>query len=144
MGIDSPDFTLNIEMALRSEGILTAHYVSPSVWAWRQGRVVKIAKAIDRMLTLFPFEAQFYNEHNVPVSFVGHPLADEFPIDPDQAAARQILGMDGDGPSRLLKRRGGVSINAAIYALLCQPLILSVIKSYQRSWRLKPKAYLLP
>lgn len=98
MGIDSPDFTLNIEMTLRGEGVLTAHYVSPSVWAWRQGRVVKIAKAVDRMLTLFPFEAQFYKEHNVPVSFVGHPLADEFPIAPDQTAARHILGLDGDGP----------------------------------------------
>ena len=94
LGIDSPDFNLNIELALRDKGILTAHYVSPSVWAWRRGRVVKIAKAVDRMLTLFPFEAQFYHEHNVPVSFVGHPLADQFPLENDRQAARKALAID--------------------------------------------------
>ena len=84
LGIDSPDFTLNIEIALRRQGILTAHYVSPSVWAWRQGRVKKIALAVDRMLTLLPFEAEFYHQHNVPVTFVGHPLADRFSLDDNQ------------------------------------------------------------
>ncbi len=99
LGIDSPDFTLNIEQHLREAGILTAHYVSPSVWAWRQGRIKAIAKAVDRMLTLLPFEADFYLQHNVPVTFVGHPLADQ--IDPDEAAqlalrshAREALGID--------------------------------------------------
>ncbi len=84
LGIDSPDFTLNIELTLRKAGVLTAHYVSPSVWAWRQGRVKKIAKAVDRMLTLLPFEAEFYHQHNVPVTFVGHPLADQFSLSPDE------------------------------------------------------------
>lgn len=89
LGIDSPDFTLNIELALREAGILTAHYVSPSVWAWRQGRVKKIAKAVDRMLTLLPFEAEFYHQHNVPVTFVGHPLADEITVSADELATEQ-------------------------------------------------------
>lgn len=84
LGIDSPDFNLNLEAALRRAGVLTAHYVSPSVWAWRQGRVKKIGKAVDRILTLFPFEAQFYKKHNVPVTFVGHPLADQFPVASDE------------------------------------------------------------
>lgn len=100
IGIDSPDFTLNIELALRQTGILTAHYVSPSVWAWRQGRVKKIAKAVDRMLTLLPFEAEFYHQHNVPVTFVGHPLADEIPIDNEElenkkVTSRKVLGFEG-------------------------------------------------
>ena len=90
IGIDSPDFTLNIELALRQRGILTAHYVSPSVWAWHQGRVKKIARAVDRMLTLLPFEAAFYHQHNVPVTFVGHPLADQFAIDAEELAAEQL------------------------------------------------------
>ena len=98
IGIDSPDFTLNIERALRDVGILTAHYVSPSVWAWRQGRVKHIAKAVDRMLTLLPFEAEFYHQHNVPVTFVGHPLADQIAVEADelqrqQAAARDALSL---------------------------------------------------
>lgn len=83
LGIDSPDFTLNIELTLRKAGVLTAHYVSPSVWAWRQGRVKKIVRAVDRMLTLLPFEAEFYHQHNVPVTFVGHPLADQFSLSVD-------------------------------------------------------------
>ena len=99
IGIDSPDFTLNIELALRQTGILTAHYVSPSVWAWRQGRVKKIAKSVDRMLTLLPFEAEFYHQHNVPVTFVGHPLADEISIDEEELerqkhTSRKVLGFD--------------------------------------------------
>ena len=96
LGIDSPDFTLGIELALRQQGILTAHYVSPSVWAWRKRRVFKIAKAVDRMLTLLPFEADFYRQHNIPVSFVGHPLADQFPLQPNQIEARQQLGYSND------------------------------------------------
>jgi lipid-A-disaccharide synthase len=94
IGIDSPDFNTNIEYKLRSVGVKTVHYVSPSVWAWRQGRIKKIKKSVDLMLTLLPFEADFYREYQVPVQFVGHPLASEFPEQPDRAAACLDLQLD--------------------------------------------------
>lgn len=91
IGIDSPDFNLRLEYKLRRAGITTAHLVSPSVWAWRGGRIHKIKRSVDLMLTLFPFETQIYRAHEVPVEFVGHPLADEIPLQPEAAAARSRL-----------------------------------------------------
>jgi lipid-A-disaccharide synthase len=98
IGIDSPDFTLAVERRCREAGIPAVHYVSPSVWAWRKKRIFKIAKSVDLMLTLFPFETDIYHQHNIPVAFVGHPLADRIPMRPDTAQARSDLGLELDKP----------------------------------------------
>ncbi len=98
IGIDAPDFNLSLERSLKRSGIRTVHYVSPSVWAWRQYRVRKIAASVDCMLTLFPFEEKYYTSRRVPARFVGHPMADLIADDVDQAEARQHLGIDHAGP----------------------------------------------
>lgn len=97
VGVDAPDFNLALERRLRRSGIRTVHYVSPSVWAWRRYRLRKIARSADLMLTLFPFEASFYEQHRVPVEFVGHPLADQIPQGVERTAARRELGLPADG-----------------------------------------------
>ncbi|KAA3620500.1 MAG: lipid-A-disaccharide synthase [Proteobacteria bacterium] len=96
VGIDVPDFNLGLEYRLRRAGIPTIHYVSPTVWAWRRYRIRKIRKAVDHMLALFPFEADFYRKHGIPVTFVGHPLADTVSQMPRNEARRE-LGLSGDG-----------------------------------------------
>lgn len=136
IGIDAPDFNLNIELQLRKAGIKTVHYVSPSVWAWRQKRVFKIREGCDLMLTLLPFEAQFYEKHQVPVLFVGHPLADSIAMQSDQQHARVQLGLPDDAQivALLPGSRGGevaklgaLFVDTARYLLAEKPHLRFII-----------------
>lgn len=98
VGIDAPDFNLGIERWLKERGVRTVHYVSPSVWAWREKRAGKIGHSADRVLCLFPMEPPIYAKHGVDARFVGHPMADDIPLQPDRAAARTALGLSPDAP----------------------------------------------
>src|SRR5512139_2587487 len=91
IGIDAPDFNLDLELTLKQRGIPTVHYVSPSIWAWRGERIHKIKRAVSQMLTLFPFEAPLYEKAGVPVTYVGHPLADMLPEVPNRLAMREQM-----------------------------------------------------
>ena len=122
IGIDAPDFNLGVERWLKRRGLRTAHYVSPSVWAWREGRAAKIGRSADRVLCLFPMEPAIYAKHGVDARFVGHPMADAMPLNPDLRRARADLGLEDDAPvlavlpgSRLgeIARLGAVFLEAA-------------------------------
>jgi lipid-A-disaccharide synthase len=91
IGVDAPDFNLRLEARLKAAGIPTVHYVSPSIWAWRSQRLHAIGKSVDRMLVMFPFEEAIYAKAGIPVTFVGHPLADAMPFEPDRREARAQL-----------------------------------------------------
>jgi lipid-A-disaccharide synthase len=118
IGIDAPDFNFYIEKRLKKQGIKTIHYVSPSIWAWRKNRLNKIKRAVSHILTLFPFESALYQEAGVPVCYVGHPLADALPMQPDTAAARATLRLK---PSDLVvamlpgSRQSEVQQHAALF-----------------------------
>ncbi|QDE40605.1 lipid-A-disaccharide synthase [Luteibacter pinisoli] len=98
IGIDAPDFNLGVERRLKAAGLATVHYVSPSVWAWREKRAEKIGQSADRVLCLFPMEPPIYAKHGVDARFVGHPLADTFPMVSDRTGARDALGLPHDAP----------------------------------------------
>jgi lipid-A-disaccharide synthase len=93
IGVDAPDFNLDLEINLKRAGIPTMHYISPSIWAWRAGRIKKIAQAVNHMLVVFPFEEEIYQREGIPVTYVGHPLAQVIPMVPDVGAARDELGI---------------------------------------------------
>ena len=94
IGIDAPDFNFWLERKLKKHGIPTIHYVSPSIWAWRGGRMGKIKRAVSHVLALFPFEPALYEKAGVPVTYVGHPLADELPLNPSKTEARELLKIE--------------------------------------------------
>ncbi|WP_374482910.1 lipid-A-disaccharide synthase [Zoogloea sp.] len=98
IGVDAPDFSLWLEQRLKDKGIPAIHFVSPSIWAWRRGRLKGIARAVSHMLCLFPFEPEIYRTAGVPVTYVGHPLADVFPLVPDREGTREMLQIAPGGP----------------------------------------------
>lgn len=126
IGIDAPDFNLTLEETLRGQGIKTVHYVSPSVWAWRENRLKKISRAVDLMLVLFPFELPYYEKNNIAAQFVGHPLAYQLSKSFDKDEARQSLGLPSDKTIIALmpgSRQSELKQHVAIFletASLCQ------------------------
>jgi len=103
IGVDAPDFNFGLELKLREAGVKTVHFVCPSIWAWRGERVQKIARAVDHVLCLFPFEPALLQQHGIAATYVGHPLADAIPLEPPKAASRKALGLsDGDTVVALL------------------------------------------
>ncbi|WP_233198629.1 MULTISPECIES: lipid-A-disaccharide synthase [Luteimonas] len=136
IGIDAPDFNLGLERSLKRHGIRTVHYVSPSIWAWRQGRAAKIGRSADLVLCLFPMEPPIYARHGVDARFVGHPLAEMLALEPDRAAARDALGLAPEARvlavlpgSRLgeIARLGEVFLDAAARVAEALPGLLIVV-----------------
>ena len=137
IGIDAPAFNTGLELQLKKAGIKVVHYVSPSIWAWRKNRIHKIKRAVDLMLTLLPFENAIYDQHEVKNCFVGHPLADEIPLEVNQKEARTQLGLHND--KRLIAMLPG-SRRSEIQ-LLTQPFLEAAKRCYQAD---KGLAFVVP
>lgn len=138
VGIDAPDFNLGVERRLREAGLRTVHYVSPSVWAWREKRAEKIGRSADRVLCLFPMEPSIYARHGVDARFVGHPLADRFPMVGDRHAAREVLGLAQERPvlavlpgsrGSEIDRLGSIFLDAAARVAAAVPGLQVVVPS---------------
>ncbi|WP_158882222.1 lipid-A-disaccharide synthase [Rhodanobacter sp. L36] len=151
IGIDAPDFNLGVEKRLKQAGLLTVHYVSPSVWAWREKRAAKIGQSAHRVLCLFPMEPEIYARHGIDARFVGHPLADRFALVSDRVGAREILQLPQQVPvlavlpgSRLseLARLGPIFIEAAKRVAAAVPGLRVVIPAANPKVRLKLEALL--
>ncbi|MBX9793916.1 MAG: lipid-A-disaccharide synthase [Burkholderiaceae bacterium] len=127
IGVDAPDFNLDLEMRLKSHGIRTIHFIGPSIWAWRGERIQKIKRAVDHVLCIFPFEPALYAQHGVAATYVGHPLADAIPMEVPRQASRRALGLaDSDTVVALLpgSRRSEIQYIA--------PTLLEAARSMQR------------
>jgi len=127
IGVDAPDFNLTIERVLKSKGVKVVHYVSPSAWAWRKYRIKKIKRSVDLLLTLFPFEAAVFEQQNVPVAFVGHPIADQIPMQPDQARARADLGIE-NGKHKLVALLPGSRVSEIHFLAPCMLQAASLLQ----------------
>ena len=163
VGIDAPEFNLGLAKRLRASGLKTVQYVSPQVWAWRQGRARTIGRACDLVLCLLPFETAFYERHRVPAVFVGHPLADQIPLEVDRAGARAALGLEQSARivallpgSRVgeVERLGADFLRAAAWLLarrpdlrfiapMATPRALEVFKRIQAEVSTAPKVLLI-
>jgi lipid-A-disaccharide synthase len=118
IGVDAPDFNLGLEARLKDAGIRSIHFICPSIWAWRAGRVKKLHRSCDHVLCLFPFEPELLRAHGVAATYVGHPLADEIPLTAPRQAARAALGVPGDAPVVAVlpgSRRSEIQYNAAVF-----------------------------
>ena len=136
IGADYPGFNLGLELQLKAAGIPTVHYIGPQIWAWRAGRIKKIIRAVSHMLVIFPFEEAIYRQAGVPVTYVGHPLAEMIALQPDELGARRVLGLAQDAPvvtlmpgSRIseLKYNAPAFIEAARLLRLREPSLRFVV-----------------
>ena len=150
IGVDAPDFNLGLESALKSAGVRTIHYVSPSIWAWRGGRIKKIGRAVNRVLALFPMEPPLYEKENIPVTYVGHPLADIIPMQTSKKVVREKLALPRDYPIFAMlpgSRRGELEMMADTFVqtakIICDrflPNAIFVVPLTTRETRLQFEA----
>ncbi len=147
IGVDAPDFNLWLARKFKQKGITAIHYVSPSIWAWRGGRVAKIKRAVNHILALFPFEPALYEAAKVPVTYVGHPLADELPLEPDIHAAREALKIK---PNKLViamlpgSRQSEVKQHASLFVKTAYLLTKQQVSDLTLPAELHPIQFLVP